>query len=76
MGYTKSELRSTHKPLLSRIQRRIDMAKEKPIQIPLVKEQCSLSMGFSSFASQELDTTDKLILKDTRLKLYKKRGGR
>jgi len=71
MKFTKSELRNTHRPLLSRIQRQIDIRKNILIPIQIEKKSQLIAS-----AVQELDTTDKLILKDTRLKLYKKRGGR
>jgi len=74
MEYKKSELRNNSRPLLSRIQRQIDVRKNTII--PIQTEKKPHKKDFNSFAIQELDTTDKLILKDTRLKLYKKRGGR
>jgi hypothetical protein len=73
MSYTKRELRNTNNQLLKRVQRQMDKAQSCPAP---VEEDFKLLKMSSSKAKSVNIFEEVPVVKQTRLGLYKKRGGR
>ena len=71
MNYTKRELRNTNNQLLKRVQRQMDKAQSCPAPI----EDDFKLLKMSSLKTKDL-FEEVPVVKQTRLGLYKKRGGR
>jgi predicted component of type VI protein secretion system len=72
--YKKTQLRSSFKPLLKRLQRQLDKKISKKETISLIEGKGKV--GLSKLGIPNLDIDEEFVLKKSKLDLYNRRRGR